>query len=45
MTHQLAHPRDYAIEVVNAADELIFRLTFSEALDKRIPRFTRRLRQ
>ena len=45
MTHQLAHPRDYAIEVVNAADELIFRLTFSEALDQRVPSLTRRWRQ
>jgi hypothetical protein len=39
------HPRDYAIEVVNAADELIFRLTFSEALDQRVPSLTRRWRQ
>jgi hypothetical protein len=38
------HPCDYTIEVVNAADELIFRLPFSEALDHRVPRLTRRLR-
>jgi hypothetical protein len=38
-------PRDYTIEVENAANELVFRLPFSEALDHRVPRLTRRLRQ
>ena len=39
------HPRDYTIEVVNGADELIFRLPFSDALDHRVPHLTRRFRQ
>jgi hypothetical protein len=28
-------PRDYVIEVVDAADRLVFKLPFSEALDQR----------
>lgn len=39
------HPRDYTIEVVDAADELIFRLPFSESLDPRGHRLTGRFRQ
>jgi hypothetical protein len=39
------HPRDYTIEVMNAADELIFRLPFSASLDPRVPRPTGRFLQ
>jgi len=39
------HPCDYTIEVVDAADELIFRLPFSEAIDSWVPRPTGRFRQ
>ena len=39
------HPRDYTIEVVDAADELIFRLPFSASLDPRVPRPTGRFLQ
>jgi hypothetical protein len=39
------HPCDYTIEVVDAADELIFRLPLSGSLDPRVPRPTGRFRQ
>ncbi|WP_457093983.1 DUF6894 family protein [Microvirga sp. P5_D2] len=39
------HPRDYTIEVVDAADELIFRLPLSESLDHQALRPTGRFRQ
>ncbi len=39
------NPCDYTIEVVNAADELVFWLSFSEALDHRISRPARCFRQ
>jgi hypothetical protein len=37
--------RDFSIEVVNAADELIFRLPISEAIDRQVPRLPRRFLQ
>jgi hypothetical protein len=37
--------RDFSIEVVNAADELIFRLPISEAIDHQVPRLPRRFLQ
>jgi hypothetical protein len=37
--------RDYTIEVTNAADELIFRLSISEAIDHQVPRLPRRFLQ
>ena len=36
------HPRDYVIEVANAADELVFTLPFSTALNRRDSRPTKR---
>lgn len=35
-------PSDYTIEVVNAADELVFRLPFSAALGHQVPHRTQR---
>src|SRR5215217_2938762 len=37
--------RDYTIEVTNAADELIFRLPISEAIDHQVPRLPKRFLQ
>jgi hypothetical protein len=37
--------RDFRIEVTNAADELIFRLPISEAIDHQVPRLPRRFLQ
>ena len=34
------HPRDYTIEVVNGAGQLIFRVPFSEALNHGVPHLT-----
>jgi hypothetical protein len=39
------HPRDYTIEVVDAADELIFKLPLSGSLDHQALRPTGRFRQ
>ncbi|MEZ0170749.1 hypothetical protein [Microvirga sp. TS319] len=39
------HPRGYIIEVVNAADELVFRIPFSATCDDRTPRPTKPILQ
>lgn len=39
------HPCDYTIEVVNAANELVFRFPFSVAFDHRVPRLIKRFLQ
>ena len=37
------HPCDYTIEVMNAADELVFSLPFSEAFGEWVPDLPRRI--